>query len=107
MGGFVMGKGLDELEVLAEAQQITDELWGRVMTWDGLPRRGRGPAACSGSRLRGSQHRRGLRPIPLRRQGPLSVLCPRQPLRNALLALAGPGTRASFPGAGRRARRSA
>ena len=33
-----MGKGLDELEDLAEAQQIADELWGRVMTWDGLPR---------------------------------------------------------------------
>ena len=33
-----MGKGLDEPEVLAEAQRIADEIWGRVLMWDGLPR---------------------------------------------------------------------
>jgi four helix bundle protein len=33
-----MGKGLDELEVLGEAQRIADEVWARVISWDGLPR---------------------------------------------------------------------
>src|SRR3990172_5554021 len=33
-----MGKGLDEPEVLAEAHRIADEIWGRVLMWDGLPR---------------------------------------------------------------------
>ena len=33
-----MGKGLDELEVLGEAQRIADVVWARVISWDGLPR---------------------------------------------------------------------
>ena len=33
-----MGKGLDELEVLGEAQRIADQVWARVITWNGLPR---------------------------------------------------------------------
>src|SRR3990172_378882 len=36
--GLLMGKGLDELEVLGEAQRIADEVWARVISWDGLPR---------------------------------------------------------------------
>jgi len=33
-----MGSGLENLEVLNDAQQIADELWSRVSAWNGLAR---------------------------------------------------------------------